>query len=168
MSPAPPAEERDTVVPVAEWAADRAPGVLVAYGLGSCVALMLHDPVTRVGAMAHLLLPSASLSRDHTHPAKFPETAVPLLLHELADMGAERARIVAKLAGGASMFVQLMAPGTVQMGERNVVAAREALRAHVVPIVAEAVGGTKGRSVWFRVADGGVIVRSVGEPERVF
>ncbi|HXV91438.1 MAG TPA: chemotaxis protein CheD [Gemmatimonadales bacterium] len=147
---------------VADWAAERGDGVLVTLGLGSCVAIMLHDPGVPAGAMAHVLLPSRSLARDHSNPAKFPETAVPLLVERLRALGATPGRLVAKLAGGASMFSQLLQPGTIQMGERNVVASRAALRAAGIPVVREAVGGTVGRTVRFDVASGAVDVRSVG------
>lgn len=147
---------------MADWAAERDDGVLVTLGLGSCVAIMLHDPGVRAGAMAHVLLPSKSLARDSTNPAKFPETAVPLLVERLKAMGADPRRLVAKLAGGASMFSQLMTPGTIQMGERNVVASRNALRTASIPILREAVGGERGRTVRFRVGDGQVEIRSVG------
>jgi len=157
MSPAP----KETIVKVAEWAVER-DGIIVTLGLGSCVAIMLHDPEARAGAMAHVLLPSKSLARDTTNPAKFPETAVPFLLERLAALGADRRRLVAKLAGGASMFAQLMTPGSVQMGERNIVAARNALRAAGIPVAREAVGGGAGRSVRFHVTDGRVEIRSVG------
>jgi chemotaxis protein CheD len=151
------------VVRVADWAAERGDGVLVTLGLGSCVAIMLHDPGVPAGAMAHVLLPSLSLARDHSNPAKFPETAVPLLVERLRALGATPGRLVAKLAGGASMFSQLLQPGTIQMGERNVVASRAALRAAGIPVVREAVGGTLGRTVRFDVASGSVDVRSVGQ-----
>ena len=131
-------------------------------GLGSCVAIMLHDPQMQAGAMAHILLPSRSLARDTSNPAKFPETAVPFLVEQLQALGADPRRIVAKLAGGASMFAQLMTPGSVQMGERNLAATRNALRAAAIPLAGEAVGGEAGRSVRFFVADGRVEIRSVG------
>ena len=155
------AAPRESVVKVADWAADRS-GVLVTLGLGSCVAIMVYDPEARVGAMAHVLLPSRRLTRDAQNPAKFPETAVPLLVERLAALGAERRHLVAKLAGGASMFAQLMTPGTIQMGERNIVASRDALRAAALPIVAEAVGGDRGRTVRFHLEDGRVEIRTVG------
>ena len=153
---------KETIVKVAEWAAARNEGVIVTLGLGSCVAIMLHDAAHCAGAMAHILLPSKSLARDTTNPAKFPETAVPFLVDRLKTLGADPRRLVAKLAGGASMFAQLMTPGSVQMGERNIVAARNALRAAAIPIASEAVGGDKGRSIRFHVADGRVEIRSVG------
>ena len=147
---------------VAEWAAERGDAIIVTLGLGSCVAIMLHDRQACAGAMAHILLPSQSLARDTTNPARFPETAVPLLVERLTTLGAEPRRLVAKLAGGASMFAQLMTPGTIQMGERNIVAAREALRQAGIPVTREAVGGGAGRSVRFHVADGRVEIRAVG------
>ena len=147
---------------VADWAADQGETDLVTLGLGSCVAIMLYDKEAKAGAMAHVLLPSRSLARDATNPAKFPETAVPLLLQRMAQLGAEPRRITAKLAGGASMFAALMTPGTIQMGERNIVASRNALRDAAVPITAESVGGAQGRSVRFHLADGRVEVRTVG------
>ena len=151
---------------VADWAAERGDGVLVTLGLGSCVAIMLYDPQAQAGAMAHVLLPSISLARDITNRAKFPETAVPLLIERLKVLGADPRRLVAKLAGGASMFGQLVTPGTIQMGERNILAARNALRAAAIPIIREAVGGERGRTVRFHLKDGRVEIRSVGaEPD---
>ena len=153
---------KEVIVKVADWAAERGDGVLVTLGLGSCVAIMLHDPQTKTGAMAHVLLPSTSLARDLTNRAKFPETAVPLLIERLKALGADPRRLVAKLAGGARMFSQLVTPGTIQMGERNVLASRSALRAASIPVIREAVGGDRGRSVRFYMKDGRVEIRSVG------
>ena len=123
---------------------------------------MLHDPHAKAGGMAHVLLPSISLARDISNQAKFPDTAVPLLVERLKALGADPRRLVAKLAGGASMFSQLVTPGTIQMGERNVLACRSALRTAAIPIVRESVGGDRGRSVRFHVKDGRVEIRSVG------
>lgn len=158
---------RETIVRVADWAVEEGDRVIVTLGLGSCVAIMLHDPGIPAGGMAHVLLPSKSLARDQTNPAKFPETAVPLLVERLKLIGADPGRLVAKLAGGASMFASLTTPGTVQMGERNIVAARNALRAAGIPIVREAVGGEVGRTVWFNLQDGRVEIRSVGADTHV-
>jgi len=60
------------------------------------------------------------------------------------------------------MFAALMSPGSVQMGERNIVASREALRQAGIPVTAEAVGGQAGRTIRFTVADGRAEIRSVG------
>jgi chemotaxis protein CheD len=85
----------------------------------------------------------------------------------MAQRGASPRRITARIAGGASMFAVLAAPGTVQMGERNIVAAREALRAAGLPVVGEDVGADYGRTVRFRVADGRMEISSVMHGLRV-
>ncbi len=135
--------------------------VLVTVGLGSCVAILLYDAEARVGGLAHVLLPSPALAARDANPAKFPQYAVPNLLELMTAQGARKNRVTGRLAGGASMFAALAPPGTVQMGERNLVAARQALSSHGVPLVGEAVGGDYGRTVRFRVRDGRVEVSTV-------
>jgi chemotaxis protein CheD len=152
---------RELVVRVADLRIGVAEDVLVTVGLGSCVAILLYDAEARVGGLAHILLPSPALARADGNPAKFPQSAVPRLLELMTADGARRERITGRLAGGASMFAALAPPGTVQMGERNLVAARQALNGHGVPLVGEAVGGDFGRTVRLRVRDGRVEVSTV-------
>lgn len=154
-------------VKVAQHAVGTSADTLVTLGLGSCVAIMLHDPVARVGGLAHVLLPEPSLARDLSNPSKFASSAVPLMLKELAAAGGRLSRFEARLVGGASMFASLMVPGTLNMGERNIRASREALRQAGVPILAEEVGGDFGRSVRFRVGEGRTLVTSVGRVDIV-
>ena len=151
----------ELLVHVAEYKVGGAADVIVTIGLGSCVAIVLHDADARVGGLAHILLPSPALSRRDPAPGKFPQTAVPLLLQEMAARGARPERITARLVGGASMFASLQPAGTIQMGERNLVAVRAALTHHGIPLVGSAVGGDFGRTVRFFVGDGRVEVSSV-------
>jgi chemotaxis protein CheD len=152
---------RELLVRVADLRTGVADDVLITVGLGSCVAILLHDAEARVGGLAHVLLPSRALSRSDSNPAKFPQSAVPRLLELMTAEGARPERITGRLAGGASMFAALAPPGTIHMGERNLVAARQALSSNGVPLVGEAVGGEFGRTVRFRVADGRVEVTTV-------
>jgi chemotaxis protein CheD len=151
----------EIIVRVADLRIGSNQDVLVTIGLGSCVAVLLHDPVAKVGGMAHVLLPSPALGRKDDSPAKFPQTAVPRLLELMGARGANTRRVTARLAGGASMFAGLAAPGTIQMGERNTVACRQVLMHHGVPITGQATGGDYGRTVKLWVADGRVEVSSV-------
>jgi chemotaxis protein CheD len=152
---------RELLVRVADLRAGVGDDVLVTVGLGSCVAILLYDGEARVGGLAHTLLPSSNLARHDGNPAKFPQSAVPRLLELMIAEGARPERVTGRLAGGASMFASLAPPGTVQMGERNLVAARQALSSHSVPLVGEAVGGDFGRTVRLRVRDGRVEVSTV-------
>jgi chemotaxis protein CheD len=151
----------ELIVRVADMRIGRADEVLVTIGLGSCVAIVLYDAAVQVGGLAHVLLPSPALSRGSPNPARVPQTAVPALLAEMASAGASPRRIKARLVGGASMFAALATPGTIQMGERNVVAARQSLAAAGLPVVGEAVGGDYGRTVRLYVRDGRLDVSSV-------
>ena len=83
-----------------------------------------------MGGLAHILLPSRSLSRVGDNPGRFPQTAVPALVEEMAALGADRRRLIARLVGGASMFSNLVPAGSIQMGDRNVIAVREVLQPH--------------------------------------
>ena len=148
----------ERLVGVARWAVDRGDTVLVTLALGSCVAVALYDPVPKVGALLHLLLPSAQMARDRSNPGRFPETAIPRVLEELEAAGAQRDRLTAWLVGGASMF----GPGAAAMGmgERNVAAARQALAAAHIPVIGEDVLQRHGRSVFFHLEDGRIEVRT--------
>jgi chemotaxis protein CheD len=149
------------VVRVADLQVATAGEVLITVGLGSCVAIVLYDPMARVGGMAHVLLPSPGLARADGNLAKFPQTAVPRLIELMGQCGGAPRRLSGRLVGGASMFASLAAPGTIQMGDRNVVASRQALHQHGIPVTAEAVGGDFGRTVRLMVADGRLEVSSV-------
>lgn len=152
---------RQMVVRVGQIAVGGAADVLVTLGLGSCVAVVIHDADARVGGMAHILLPEPGRDREAPNPARFATTAIPLLVGEIGKIGGEATRMRARLVGGASMFSSLMVSGSRSMGERNVDAAREALGSLGVPILAEEVGGDHGRSVRFRAGEGRLVISSV-------
>lgn len=156
---------RELRVKVADFAVAKGDAVLATIGLGSCVAIAIHDSGQRIGGLAHVLLPSEGLSRDASNRAKFPATAVPLLLEEMRKLGA-RGPYLAKLVGGSSMFGALLPSGGINMGERNTIASRLALDAAGIRLAAEDVGGDYGRSVYFHVIDGRVLVRSLKAGDR--
>jgi chemotaxis protein CheD len=152
-------------VRIAHHAVERGQGRLVTIGLGSCVAIMVHDRAAKVGGMAHVLLPEAPLGRGVENRAKYATTAVPLLVESVRARGGG-GPLVAKLAGGAAFFGPLLGAGR-RMGERNVEAARAALAAAGIPLVAEDVGGSCGRTVIFDIASGALTVRTVARANRV-
>lgn len=139
----------------------KAPTTLTALALGSCVAVILYDGEAKVGGLAHVLLPSTNVGRPRVDaPGRFAPTAVALLLERVLAMGAVQRRLTARLVGGASMFASLQPAGTIQMGERNVHAARQVLHHHGIHLAGEAVGGDFGRSVDFHLETGRVVVSS--------
>jgi len=152
-------------VDVAEAKLLRESGILATHGLGSCIALVLYDAGSRCGALAHILLPNEERTGSVSRPARSAVHAVPHLVTQLKQAGAT-GHLVAKMAGGASMFGSLLAMGGVNIGERNVDATRRALSLAGIRIVAEDVGGDHGRSVFFDVATGAMFVRSLKRGDR--
>lgn len=154
-------------VKVADLAVGRDEQTLITIGLGSCVAIALYDAAARVGGLAHTLLPDETMARDRSNPAKFPASAIATLLAEMTRLGADQRRVRAKLIGGASMFANLVPSGAINIGDRNVAAARNALGAHGILVIAEDVGSDHGRSVHFFLEDGRIEVRSLKKGNRV-
>ena len=161
-------DDNEVRVKVADYAVRRGDKVIATIGLGSCVAIALYDRDTRTGGLAHILLPNQAMSRETANPAKFPETIVPLMLQEMRALaGGVTGRVSAKIVGGASMFGQLAVGTGVNVGERNVVATRDVLASHQIPLIAEDTGLDYGRSVYFHLEDGRVEVRSLKAGDRV-
>jgi chemotaxis protein CheD len=155
-------------VAIGRWAVASPPSRLRTL-LGSCVGVVLHDRSAKWGGLAHVVLPDSRGAVDQ--PGKYADTAIPALIAELekAMRGKAAGRLVAKLAGGASMF-QGGPPGGAAsarniglMNQRAVEAALDALR---IPILARDLGGDGGRNVLFDPATGRVQVRSPGGAER--
>jgi chemotaxis protein CheD len=148
-------------VRIAEMKVLRGSGTLVILGLGSCVGLFLWDPVFKLGGCAHVILPDSQTFSYKPAPAKFADTAVPAVVDAMVKAGADPGRIESKLTGGATMFASASNPNLLPLGLRNVIAVREALRLAGVPLKAEDIGGTQGRSVYFQVSDGKLLVKRV-------
>ena len=147
-------------VRMGELAVARQDEVLAAIGLGSCIGIALIDRESAIAGLAHVLLPEPASGREGG-PARYGSTAVPALLDEVLRAGASRERLVAKMAGGASMFAGLSSNGIAAMGQRNALAVRRALELLGIPLVAEDTGGTWGRTVYVQARDGSYIVTNV-------
>ncbi len=154
-------------VSIGELVVSKSPqGVLVAYGLGSCVAVCMYDAAGGVAGMLHALLPSASNSRDSGNMAKFVDKGVPLLLEKMKASGALKSRMEVYMCGGAQM---LTAPGfnnTLNIGARNVAAAEAALKDLGLRLRVRDTGGNSGRTVKLRVSTGKITVRTLGQGEK--
>lgn len=152
-------------VGISEIRVARAPAILVTYGLGSCLGIVLYDADRRLGGLAHTLLPQMRPGMAENRESKFVDRAIELMIDELVRQGADRDSITAKICGGANMFEPLQPSTTAGIGERNAQAARERLEALGIELLAEDVGGNHGRTVEFDLDNGEVRVRSVCHAE---
>lgn len=138
---------------------------LVAYGLGACVAVALYDTSTGVSALATVMLPREEAATVGS-PRKFADAGTREALTRLVDEGGSYGTIVGWIAGGGEIFDL---PGLDEgVGERTADVVREVLTSLDVPVVGEAVGGDRGRTVEFDTAGGAVTVQAVdGERRRL-
>lgn len=134
--------------------------VLACLGLGSCIALSGYDPVSRVGGMAHIVLPDSGGKDKDALPGKYADTGIPRLIEDMKAAGALKSRINIKMAGGARIFANVKEGGLLDIGFRNLAAVREILAANGLEIKGENTGGTYGRSLLLSVATGLVRVTS--------
>lgn len=143
-----------------------APDLLLTAGLGSCIGICIHDPILKVGGLAHIMLPTANGSLGG-NPAKYADTALELLLKEIMGMGANRSRLKAKMAGGAQMFSFPGKPPVLKIGDRNAEAVELGLKKHGIPLLVADVGGSFGRTIHFNVGTGELHIRTINHGEKV-
>lgn len=145
------------------------PNGVTTLGLGSCVGIAIRDPSTKIGGLAHIMLPdSKSIKHGNLNIAKFADTGIVELVTQMEKLGARRNRMVAKIAGGATMFSFQGGNSTIgQVGQRNVEATKEKLKELKIPILAEDTGANYGRTVIFYPETGDFHIRAVGKPESI-
>lgn len=135
--------------------------LLITYALGSCVAVIVYDPVSKVGGLLHFMLPDSALdpARSQENPYKFADAGIPLLLNQVYSRGASKKRLICWAVGGAQILDE---QGVFQIGKRNCLAARRALWKHGVMVSGEAVGGMDFRTVRLEMATGRLLVEEGG------
>ena len=145
------------------------PNGVTTLGLGSCVGIALRDPVNKIGGLAHIMLPdSTSIRNSQQNVAKFADTGIEELVRQMEALGAKRNRIVAKIAGGATMFqFQGHTNNAMQVGDRNVEATKKKLEELKIPILAQDTGANYGRTVIFYPETGDFHIKAVGRAESV-
>lgn len=144
------------------------PDGVTTLGLGSCVGIAIRDPNTKIGGLAHVMLPdSTAIRNSHLNIAKFADTGIEELVIQMEKLGAKRSRMVAKIAGGATMFSFQGRVDMVQIGERNVEASKKKLQQMNIPILAQDTGANYGRTVTFFPETGDFHIRAVGKTETV-
>lgn len=144
----------------------KSPDGVTTLGLGSCVGIAIRDPGTKIGGLAHIMLPDSTAMKNNSNIPKFADTGIEELVKQIVAIGGKRPKLVAKIAGGAQMFSFQNKSDMVRVGERNVEAVKKKLSELKIPILAEDTGKDFGRTVIFYPETGDFIIRAVGKPER--
>jgi len=138
---------------------------LVTYSLGSCIGVCLYDPVARVAGLLHYQLPTSTMdpAKADNNPFMFADTGIPLLFRTAYGLGAEKRRLVVRIAGGAQVMDE---NGTFNIGKRNHLALRRMLWKAGVIIHGEEIGGTQSRTVRLEIDTGRFWIRGPGMTDR--
>lgn len=143
------------------------PDIITTLGLGSCIGIALYDPTTKVGGLAHIMLPDSTKMRNNSNIAKFADTGIEELLRRVVAAGAMKSRLVAKIAGGAKMFEVSGLSDIGNVGMRNAEASRAKLKQLGIRLIAEDTGLNYGRTVELHCDTGDYYIKSVGKPVKI-
>lgn len=133
--------------------------ILITYSLGSCIGVVMYDPVAKVGGMIHYMLPLSKISPDKakTKPAMFADTGITLLLNKVFRMGADKKRLIVKAAGGSELLDQNK---IFNIGERNYLILRKIMWKNNILIKSADVGKNASRTMKLEMATGRVTVKT--------
>ena len=158
------ADASKITIGIADMKLARGQGMLITYALGSCIGICLHDPLLKLGALVHIMLP-VNMETNRTNTMKYADTGLRETLRQMEAMGANRTRITAKIAGGAKMFETAGSLGNI--GQRNIESVRLNLKKEGIRLLKEDVGGSVARTLLFDVNSGLGCVRCYGRPELI-
>ena len=132
--------------------------VISTFALGSCVGIVVYDSEVKVGGLIHIMLPDSSLSPDKAQkqPAMFADTGIPLMFRNLVGLRAERRRLKAFVAGGASV---ISGSDMFKIGERNIAAVKKMINTLGIPVVKADIGGVNNRTVHLNIKTGEVSLK---------
>ncbi len=142
--------------------------ILVAYGLGSCLGVSMVDPILKLGGLLHAVLPLWSNGMEPLDPAssKYVDSGIERLLGTMVKEGANKHRLIVRIAGGANMLTSPGLKNSFEIGTRNIESARATFLRLNLTLKSEDVGGNIGRTVRFYVVDSRLTVRVIGEKEK--
>lgn len=140
---------------------NNAQDILITYALGSCIGIVVFDPIAKVGGMLHYMLPDSNLDQNKAkeNPAMFADTGIPLLFKTCYKLGAEKKRMLVKVAGGASILDDT---NYFRIGQKNIMAMRKIFWKNNVMIEKEDTGANYNRTLRLEMSTGKVFVRSSG------
>ena len=154
------------VVGIADMKMRQYEGELITYALGSCIGLCFYDPMIKLAALLHVMLP-LNMETGRKNPLKYADTGIRETLRQMEGKGARRSRIVVKIAGGAKMFDVPGGGSLGNIGQRNIESVHLNLKKEGIRLLKEDVGGTAARTLWFDAATGIGCIRSYGKPEGI-
>ena len=151
-------------VKMGEFMVAESPIILQTVGIGSCVAVCIYDSKNKVGGLAHIMSPQSKMD-ETIKPMRFADRAIKMMVESICAMGGGREKLCAKIIGGASMFPKVTK--VLAIGAENISAVKDELKKLKVDIIGEDIGGNVGRSIWFDIGNGDIVISKVREETKV-
>ena len=132
---------------------------LITYALGSCIGIAVYDPKVKVGGLLHFMLPDSSIdsNKAKVNPAMFADTGIPFLFKSCYRLGAEKRRMIVKIAGGANILDDA---NYFRIGQKNITALRKIFWKNNVFIDGEDTGKSNNRTVQLNITTGKVTIKT--------
>lgn len=150
-------------VGIADYKIGKEDDTLITLGLGSCVGIALYDKVRRIGGLSHIMLPDSTAFNRGIKEEKFADLAIAKMVRDLYGGTLQTRNLVAKIAGGASMFKFPDKKITSDIGKRNVEAVEKVLSELGIPIMGSHTGGGMGRTMVVHLADFSVEIKTASK-----
>lgn len=169
-------QELNSMIPVGmgDYKVSNGINKLITRDLGSCIGIAMWDSETRIGGLLHIMLPQYvhngfddTVHHGMVNLAKYADAGIDELVHTLVQRGAERKRLMAKIAGGAHMIAYMGNTERFDISSQNVDAVRKKLGELGIPILAEEVGGHHPRTLVFDTTTGALRIMTSGKADRM-
>lgn len=157
--------DRELKVGIGDMKFTRGEGRIITYALGSCIGISFYDPVLRLGALLHIMLPEQNNPPD-PNIFKYADSGIRATVQKLTAFGMMKNRAVVKIAGGAKMFEIQGNADFGNIGQRNAISVKKILMNEGLRLVAEDTGGTYARTMTLNIVNGDVSLRTYGRPEK--
>jgi chemotaxis protein CheD len=143
------------------WSNNNPNDTLIAYGIGSTLAVILYDEGVKAGGIVHFMLPSSVVGslKTRDYPAMYADSGIPRLVKSCMELGARKDALSARLVGGALMLGKGISKS---VSDGNLSAARNILSKTGIDVTAENTGGNHMRSVKLDIATGNVYLKRPG------
>lgn len=138
---------------------------LITHGLGSCLGVAAYDPILKIGAMLHYMLPIATGDRSAQvdfNPYMFGNTGLELMLQFFDLQGSQRKNIRFVIAGGASINSIVDKIDHFEIGKRNITVAKKFFWSNNILIGSEHVAGNLSRTLYLELSSGKTFITSQG------
>ncbi len=155
---------KQLVVGIGDMKLGRQEGTIITYALGSCIGITLYDPMIKLGALVHIMLPERQNLTDN-NIFKYADTGLKETFRKLYAYGGSKIRMTAKIAGGAKMFEMKGGSSLGNIGDRNAQMVKHVLTQEGIRIVKQDTGANYARTMSIDLSTGMVTIKSFGRPE---